>query len=333
MESNDHTDNTNYKKVNWYLFFDLYQVSINILDLTNDHSIIILVGDTPSYLAPLLEAKRKIFHLAISNKAFGCFVPPFGENNSNYNIYQKHEHIYVPSAENLNSYFNFLNNKTMTKSYVGEHWNDIVLVDASSGQSIHGVSIFLNRYVGHIIFETDKINCDNIRGAKPLKFIRLVNKYMPRVSNVDSSMARDYFYDMRHNFYHSNYRPDLIICIGLAFFRYMYQFMIDELYPRLVPFYSVNMWDKSPDQNKNSEMELALANINKLRDLLKVYVETKKNIISDHSKIVTIVRSTDPIYSKKNLSGLKNFLNEINLLVLKEKHENYFNIFQDQVQT
>ena len=127
------------KKVDWYLFFDLLQVSKDILNLTENDNIIILIGDTPSYLAPFLEKERKVFHFAFSGKPFGCFLPPYaspsewGEILPGYADDRKVD-TFTPRIHFLNNYFDYLDKKTkLTRSFVKDNWKNIVLVDSSSG--------------------------------------------------------------------------------------------------------------------------------------------------------------------------------------------------------
>ena len=91
------------KDIDWYLFFDLLQVSKDILKLTTSTDVIILVGDTPSYLIPFLEKYRNTFNFAFSNKPFGCFMQ--------YSDFY-HTNIFTPSVKELNMYFDYLNKET-----------------------------------------------------------------------------------------------------------------------------------------------------------------------------------------------------------------------------
>ena len=153
-------------KPNIYLFMDLYQMAIDIKYLSTKESIFILIGDTPSYLTPFLRKTNSVFNLPFSNKPYGCFFPPHSESSESYDRWP-----IKPKKIELESYFNYLNNKTwLTVEFVKNNWNNIILVDSSAVQSISGVSIFLNRYIGNLPMEGD---CYIINGAKPLKFIQL----------------------------------------------------------------------------------------------------------------------------------------------------------------
>ena len=112
------------RKVDWNLFFDLLDVSNNIISSTSPTDIIILVGDTPSYLKPFLETiqnERKIYNFASSNKPFGCFAPPFSVPLSD----PSYKSVYTPTQPQLESYFNYLNTKTaLTKDFIKKNWRN-----------------------------------------------------------------------------------------------------------------------------------------------------------------------------------------------------------------
>ncbi len=74
---NEENDRTDKKDINIYLFFDLLQISKTILQMTDQNNIIILIGDTPSYLKPFMENERKIYSLAFSNKAYFVTKAPY----------------------------------------------------------------------------------------------------------------------------------------------------------------------------------------------------------------------------------------------------------------
>lgn len=190
------------KSIDLNLIFDLLQVSQEILLMTNKDDIIILVGDTPSYLKPFLEKFRTIHNLPLSNKAYGCFYPPYALPSD--------DGLFTPKFELQKKYFHYLNTKTeLTKKYVRENWHKLILIDSSAGQSIHGVSIFFNRYIGNI--KTD-IKCVNINGAKPMFFINLINKKY-KMLNADGKILEKYNMNSV-----KNYNPKLIILIGGTIF-------------------------------------------------------------------------------------------------------------------
>ena len=313
------------KQIDWYLFFDLLQVSNDIINLTEPNDIIILVGDTPSYISPFIEKHRKTFHFAFSNKPFGCTFPPysdFSENselNSKINLYD----VVTPTITNLNAYFDYLNvNTEMTKEFIKNNWDNIVLVDSSSGQSIHGVSIFFNRYVGNIKQKNNIINCDNIVGSRPLQFIQLEGGYYKK-TNLNPDVAKKYY---PSRWVH-NYRPDLIICIGESIFYHISFFMIADAYPRVVPFYSVNRWNISPLDVNNENYDMAISNIKTLKLLLKIYKSVKNNKKSNSEKgdkILKIISKIKPKYNHKNVNQLNDFFDNINLAILRDKWANYF---------
>lgn len=315
--------------VDWYLFFDLLQVSKDIINLTSETSIIILVGDTPSYLAPFLQCNRKVFHFAFSNKPFGCFLPPYAISTDFVELTRDNQdeqriNVFVPKQYMLEKYFNYLNNETeLTKKFVQDNWNNIVLIDSSSGMSIHGVSIFFNRYVENIINDGE-INCANIKGSQPLKFIQVTLNKNPSL-NLMPNIAEKHI-PVETSYYFYNFRPDLIIYLGSAVFLYREKFMITDSYPRLVPFYGINRWDTAPDKVKNTNFNLALENIKTLKMLDKIYKYLKNNK-SEKSEIADIlneIQNVEPLFEGKEIVELEKFLDDINMGILYEKYKFYF---------
>lgn len=358
--------------VDWYLFFDLYQVSIDIIDLTNKDDTIILIGDTLSYLRPLLEKHRTVYNFAFSNKPFGCISYPYAEATNGLDTY------YTPTAYNMYSYFDYLDKKTiLTRDYVRYNWNKIVLVDSSSGQSVHGVSIFFNRYIENITDDnmygsaddsvddsaddsvdsidssvdngvddsvdsnTDSrsdsntenitnhspngnnynIKCTNIEGSKPLQFIRLTDG-RHKQSNIYSDLAAD------KKIGSVNYRPDLIILIGLSVFYHAHQFMIEGLYPRIVPFYAISSWNNPPGAEKDYSYIAALKNIKNLESMHHIYVSLKTNNRSDLHNLYQLIKLIDPNYSQKLLTMNKylDYLTAINKEMIILKYNYYLDI-------
>ncbi|BCS82834.1 hypothetical protein QLL95_gp1289 [Cotonvirus japonicus] len=327
----------NYKNVDLALFFDLWQMSRDILTLTSESSIIIIIGDTPSYVKPLIEDERTVYNLAFSNKPFGCFNFPYGnELPRDVELYDGTNllDVYTPTADNLQHYFDYLNTKTfLTKKYVLKNWEKIVLLDSSSGQSIMGVSIFFNRYVGHILNDSiDEINCLNVTGAKPLKFIRVVN-YSSSTTNTTPKLAQEYFSSTDFN---TNYKPDLIIYIGYVVYEHRDDFMLMETYERYVPGYSVRFWNQDPDTN----LELGLQNLTLLKRLSQLYIDFKKNPTLETSKpLIKYLTKDFPVPDDENLythmktltkdttpENLNSFLDGINLRILARKYYYYFNV-------
>ena len=268
--------------------------------------IIILVGDTPSYLQPLLKKNRKVLNFAISNKPFGCFHPPYGKGKEWSEIMKDAKNsdtfsdIFTPTSEYLNAYFDYLDNETeLTRDFVKKFWYKIILVDSSGGASIHGVSIFFNRYVGNIIQESDNnIICTKIEGAKPIQFIRIRDSWRKTI-NIDYKISKILDVPI------TNYRPELIIYIGSSIFNHRTDFMIFEAYPRIVPFYIWHDWKIPPNEvdsvnGTRNTYDAAVANFEKLEMMLEKYIELKDDV------------------------KWKDFFDKINLDTLKDKTD-YFN--------
>ncbi len=292
---------------------------MDILNLTLDTDIIILVGDTPSYLKPFLETNRKIFNLAISNKPFGCFHPPYS-----IPIDEPWIKVYVPTKQQLSYYFDYLDTNTMlTREFVKKNWTNIVLVDSSSGQSIQGTSIFLNRYIGNIRDERD-IVCHNISGSQPLKFINLSYPYSHL--NLDPEIVSK-FYSEDKSWFIRNYIPELIICLGSTIFYHKELFMLYDSYPRIVAEYPILFWSPEFQASKlENDFIEGNENILKLRQMLDIYIKTKNDkTFKPNADHITMIKSIEPKCDSSNSNSIKKFLRKINLKMLKMKNEQYFN--------
>lgn len=342
MENNNN-ETLEYKEIDFFLFFDLVQGSEDIFNLTSKDDILILIGDTPSYYMPILKQRRKVFNFPFSNKPFGCFIPPFGEPLDKEEISK--ELIYIqklnPSIkisdpferfnkenQRVTKYFEYLNNNTkLTKEFLKKNWNNIVLIDSSSGESIHGVSIFFNKYVGNINQENE---CINISGSKPLQFIQLVTHYY-RKTNMNLKLAKKYFTSELD----LNFNPDLIINIGSVIFYHRELFMIYQEYPRYVPLYTMNDWGKDPyditNHNLNS-YNLAIDNTKKIEKMYRYYYKIQNDPydIKYINKLLNLIKDM-PIENKEtslkidfNINNLKDNLNLINIMVLRRKYSQYF---------
>ena len=85
----------------------------------------------------------------------------------------------------------------MTKKFVKDNWSKIILIDTSSGSSIHGVSIFLNIYVGNLQIKNDNkcediVDIKNYDTAKPLQFINLMDGYS-KSFNLEPNIIKNYY--------------------------------------------------------------------------------------------------------------------------------------------
>ena len=317
------TFDSNKSEIDWYLYFDLQQLCTNIKNLTEPTDIIILVGDTPSYVTPFINKYRTTFNLPMSNKPFGCFWPKYADPEDSITVNQKHAiegAVFVPTVDKLNAYFTYLDTKTiLTKQFVRQHWNDIILVDSSSGQSIHGVSIFFNRYIGNII-EDKPIECTNIIGANPLKFIGLVDVVGGYV-NLCPASAKKFAPD------YSTYRPDLIIYLGSVVYMHRYIFMITENFARFVPSYFWKWWNIDPNEvvfDGVDTLKAGAANIKLLDELISVYAVIIKGgtdrVDRSIMAIINKVKPTWPLRRRPTYNQLAAYLYAINLTVLQEKN-------------
>jgi hypothetical protein len=276
-----------FSEVDLYLFFDLIDVSYQIIYNTSPEDIYILIGDTPSYLKPFLETfNRKVYNLPSSCSPYACFFPPHASPIRDEILYKRS----VPKKEDEAFFFNYLNTKTMlTKDVIKKNWNNIILIDTSSGGSIHGVSVFFNRYIGNINLSN---KCINITGAKPLKFIRLSQGDNSSL-NISPILSKN----ITKAWLYRNYNPKLIIVLPAVPFYYGTAFYIEEAYPRYVPMHSVNLWYRDPYTLKKSwktyeefkiRLEKALNNLSLLKKLFKLYITFRKyTVLPKHPKTET----------------------------------------------
>ena len=215
-----------------YLFFDLLQVSEEILNITTKNDVLILIGESPAYLKPFLENERKIFNLPFSARPFSCVKPLTGETVDRSSSLD-------PTLDETKSYFKNLENTFLTRKFVKDNWVNIVLIDYSKGQSITGASIFFNRYVGNIPLHAP---CHHISGAQPIQFINISSKeYI--FTNIDPFLANILLKNKGKAIY--NFNPDLIILLATVEFYSVGEFLFSQ-YPRFVPSYYPFEWNENP---------------------------------------------------------------------------------------
>lgn len=271
--------------INLYFFFDLYQNCQNIINNTDENDHIILIGDTPSYFKPILEKHRKTYNLPYSGGALGCFRVPYSlpfsyeERYSSYSI--------VPTKRQLHSYFDYLDNNTaLTRNFIHDNWQNIVLVDTSSGPSIHGVSVFFNRYVGNILEErldeNDQLDCTNTKNSKPLRFIKVTSGSTMN-TNIEPKEAQLFF----ENIDTINYDPKLIIFQGHTIFSHVVLFLVYEYFPRYVPGYSTFSWDQDPYKNDDPQ---GYYFVEKIKLIYELFLTYEKNI-EDATELFEIIKS------------------------------------------
>lgn len=232
-------------------FVDLLFTAKKIIDITTKDNILILIGDTPSYLGPILEYHRKIYHMAWSNKPLDCFKKDYQLHkiivNKKYDRFDETwtDETYIINGkkkrkkgkleDKLKVYFNYLNTKTfLTKKFVKENWNNIICIDTSSGTTINGFSIFFNRYVGNIPINA---KCWNIKGAVPIKFINLLFTF-PYI-----------------------YIKQLVSYINNVIFYHIDDYTL-SYYKRFVPWYTLIDWMTPPtDYNDEDEERVKVSKL------------------------------------------------------------------------
>lgn len=319
----DHFNNNNNKTLNLDLFFDLLQISRQILESTYDDDFIILIGETPAYLRPMIEPYRKLFNLPFTGKPYGCVNPRSGRPDSLGG--------FMPTEEQCQSYFNYLDTKTiLTKEFVKSNWYKIILVDWSKGTSISGVSIFFNRYVGNI---NSSAICQDFGKAQPMLFISLANG---NFTNIDPVLFEKHF--IRNDTF--NYNPTLIILLKTIKF-YHSSYFLESEFPRFVPNYFPGMWITCPDPYEETNMmeySEGLLELQKLTELFRLYIDYPLNDVSllKLSEIVISIPNltTDEISlvnsiknNSHNLKMLRYNLNELfdrinEKMLIKKYHDN-----------
>jgi len=295
----------NYYNYLLFLFADLYLLSKNILSTIEKDDFIILIGDTPSYLSFFFK-NQPHYILPFSNKPFGLFYPPYAEYLKKWECLD----VFLPTEEQLLTYFNYLDKNTIiTKKFIKEKWNNIVLIDTSSGASIHGVSIFFNLYVGNLKLKINNkckgelklLDIKDIDNAKPLQFINIMNGSL-KSYNVDIDIIKKLYPKKLYPEDNSdiiNYNPKLIIQISCKHFLYRHFFIIEELFPRLVPFYHKDLWTKPPEIIISDEIKEIKRIYNILLKGLK-----EKNLTKEKNKYyMDIVKELS-----KNIKNKKMFL-------------------------
>lgn len=315
-----------HSKFDIYFFFDLLDSGEQVLARTTEDDFILLIGETPAYLRPFLEDEREIMNLPFSDKPFGCFLPPFGLTNKEMvdEGYSK-ELFNLPDlhlkSDLLNQYYNYLDKNTpLTREYLKDNWNKIVAIDYSSGITIHGLSIFLNRYAGNIGIDNE---CTDVEGAKPLKFISLGREIFNK-TNIDPQIAKSVL-----TLNDLNYNPRLIIHLGEVKFGAYRDFLFSG-YPRYVPFYPPFIWNTEPEYS-STHLKKGLKTISYIKSFYVMY----KNFISNRADYMPLLQELKklPNYDTKDMIRLNvlsaanpelgekllGFLKDINGKVLAKK--------------
>jgi len=324
--NNNDNDNIDYSrplKITLNLIFDLLQVSQDILRIITKKSVIILVGDTPSYLKPFLEPFVDVHNLPLSSKPYGCF--DFISYGYGCQCIEKYQEMWTPIRSVENKFFKYLNTKTsLTKKFIKTNWDNIILVDSSSGVSIRGVSILLNRYVNNIQRENENKKCCDIKGAKPLKFINLNGVHIdnPDPPLIITIPIAAYYYHCSWALYGDTVRyvPSIDLAFmeklsqGLPYIKYTDPEYIPEGLEFIKPFYTfVDLFYKYQSGDKK---------------ILKKFLEFIKGLSSEepYHKIINklnndniTVEKFDKLFEK--ISSHIHNLKYGNILEFKKKYE------------
>ena len=112
------------KEVNIYLFFDLLQMSHQIISMISPKNVIILVGETPSYLYPFLKQyENTVFIFNFSNKPYLLVDYPNGylrgldciDNNDEQNRVIKDRERFMSDNSEV------IHDATLTEKYYFEY--------------------------------------------------------------------------------------------------------------------------------------------------------------------------------------------------------------------
>jgi hypothetical protein len=166
------------------------------------------------------------------------------------------------------------------------------------------------------------VNCRNILDSKPLQFIQLVNDVYKATNLMPSIIPKKMEWNIR------NYRPDLIIYLGISIFLHRELFMIHDAYPRLLPFYDVMKWGESPEV-ENISRGYALENLKKLKIMKNIYTKLKTGEkLEWEDKNIIIIKKIYPMYPHEVIVEyqLIQHLDKINENVLIMKYNRYFTI-------
>ena len=239
-----------------HLFFDLYKIMLDIYSMSPADPIVILIGEGPSYLEPLLGEDVAAYQLPFREDIYNCF-----EQNkiSNLSVNEQDE------AE----YFRYLESETdLKRDYLIENWLKIILVDNSQIR-VHQVALCLNRYVGNVVGN----RCQDVKGIKPLKHIKLTPDESP-----NTNLPPDIYLENSLDLPASNYNPDFIILLGVS--RYANKALFDEnRYASVVPKYINGEFVRGEEDDTDHEQ--AEKNMVTMKRMLKSYenLQNKKDSI------------------------------------------------------
>ena len=268
--------------LNTELFVDLLFTSKKILDLTTSDDILVLIGESPAYLGPVLKHHRKIIYLPMTDKPFACYY------NKRYVLEKSSMHHHIPTQKGLDTYFNYLNTETiLTKTFAKDNWNNIVGIDTSGGESANGTSIFLNKYAGNIKAD---IKCDNIKTAKPLRFINLKRDVGIYVFNYSLINAEHILFYHVTDFIYSSYE-------------------------RFVPSYRVGDWENKLIKDTFNHPE----NIWKKKQIYDLYENFKTN----KPKLLDWLKTNCKSNDMTNLLKKETNLDKVIIIIFNKIIENH----------
>ena len=114
------------------LLNEIIAVGKTILKVTTPENILIFIGQTPHYYAPIVAKHRRVICVAFSGRAY-------------------QDEWSIPSKSNLNAYKNYLESIGITQQFFHENFNNIILVDHThSGKSPICFLKTLEEALGHL---------------------------------------------------------------------------------------------------------------------------------------------------------------------------------------
>ena len=132
------------------LLNEIVAVGKTILKVTTPENILIFIGQTPHYYAPIVAKHRRVICVAFSGRAY-------------------QDEWSIPSKSNLNAYKIYLESIGITQQFFHENFNNIILVDHThSGKSPICFLKTLEEALGHLQ-RTSK------PPPTPLRFINLIS--------------------------------------------------------------------------------------------------------------------------------------------------------------
>lgn len=142
------------------LLNEIVAVGKTILKVTTPENILIFIGQTPHYYAPIVSKHRRVICVAFSGRAY-------------------QDEWSIPSKSNLRAYKNYLESIGITQQFFHENFNNIILVDHThSGKSPICFLKTLEGALGHLQ------RTNNHLTRKTMRFINLISSSQAKYDAV-----------------------------------------------------------------------------------------------------------------------------------------------------